>query len=105
MSYSSGVHERIRLYRPLFSRLYRACGYELAGRLRRDFASTLERAGMDLDQALAAGRAELDHTPLEHARDLAGAFRWNLTAALGRRTGRTREGQLSSERSVAFRDS
>lgn len=82
MSYSSGLHERIRLYRPMFARLYRSCGYELAGRLRRDFSYTLERAGMDLDQALADERAELDHTPLEHARDLTGALRWNLVAAL-----------------------
>lgn len=81
MSYSSGVHERIRLYRPLFARFYRACGYRLAGGLRRDFWYSLERSGMDLDRALAAERAEIDHTPWEHARDLAGALRWNLTAA------------------------
>ncbi len=91
MSYSSGVHERIRLYRPVFARYYKACGYELAGGLRRDFWYTLERSGMDLDRALAEDAAELDHTPLEHARDLAGALRWNVAAALHGLTRRVRE--------------
>lgn len=90
MSYSSGVHERIRLYRPLFARFYKGCGYELAGGLRRDFWYTLERSGMDLDRALAEDAAELDHTRLEHARDLAGALRWNIAAALHELAGKVR---------------
>ena len=90
MSYSSGVHERIRLYRPLFARYYRACGYELAGGVHRDFWYALERSGMDLERALAEDAAGLDHTPLEHARDLAGALRWNLTAALHDIAGKVR---------------
>lgn len=90
MSYSSGVHERIRLYKRLFARYYRACGYGLARGLRRDFWYTLERSGMDLDRALAEDAAELDHTPLEHARDLAGALRWNAAAALRELAGKVR---------------
>lgn len=80
MSHSSGLHERIRLYRPFFARIYRSFGYDLAEPMRRDFSYVLERNHLDLDRTLAGGAMQHDYTVREHARDLAGAVRWNLTA-------------------------
>jgi len=48
----------------------------------------LREHGYDLDAAVAAARTPRDLTPREHARDLAGALRWNL-ASLVRRPVRT----------------
>ncbi|MEH1101637.1 asparagine synthetase B family protein [Micromonospora sp. CPCC 205561] len=84
MSYSSGLHERARLYKPLFARLHRSFGYHLLEPVRRDFDSVLTRCGNDLDRALAAGRERPDHTVLEHARDLVGAARWNAAPVVRR---------------------
>ncbi|MFU8871576.1 asparagine synthetase B family protein [Micromonospora sp. SL4-19] len=77
MSYSSGLHERARLYKPFFARLHRSFGYDLLEPVRRDFDSVLTRCGNDLDRAIADGLARPDYTVLEHARDLVGAARWN----------------------------
>ena len=57
MSHSSGLHERIRLFKPLFARWYRACGYELAEPMHRDFSIVLERHDLDLAAALASDAA------------------------------------------------
>jgi asparagine synthase (glutamine-hydrolysing) len=78
LSHSSGLHERARLYRPLFARMHRSFGYDLLEPLRRDFSVALRRAGDDLDTATAPGTAGRDYTVLEHARDLAGAVRRNV---------------------------
>lgn len=85
MSHSSGLHERIRLFRPLFRRFYREAGYECFAPLQRDFSEVLRDHGHDLDAAVAAGGPARDLTVAEHARDLAGAVRWNLVHALRRR--------------------
>ncbi|MER7334414.1 MULTISPECIES: asparagine synthase-related protein [unclassified Micromonospora] len=87
MSYSSGLHERARLYKPLFARLHRSFGYHLLEPVRRDFDSVLTRCGNDLDRALAAGRARPDYTMLEHARDLVGAAKWNAAPMMRRLVG------------------
>ena len=78
MSHSSGLHERARLYKPLFAHLHRSYGYDLRERVRRDFSVVLARSGHDVDRAVAAKAARTDYTALEHARDLAGAIRWNV---------------------------
>lgn len=78
LSYSSGLHERARLYKPLFPRLHRSFGYEAYEPVRRDFDTLLQRYDHDLDAAVAAGTARHDYTLLERARDLAGAARRNL---------------------------
>jgi asparagine synthase (glutamine-hydrolysing) len=88
MSYSTGLHDRARLYKPLFARLHRRFGYDLLEPIRRDFDSVLNRCGNDLDAALAENAARQDYTVVEHARDLAGAVRWNVTPALRRITSR-----------------
>jgi asparagine synthase (glutamine-hydrolysing) len=97
MSYSSGLHERARLYKPLFARLHRSFGYHLLEPVRRDFDSVLTRCGNDLDRALAAGRARPDYTVLEHARDLVGAAKWNAAPVVRRLVGprRTRGDEAS----------
>ncbi|HVB45403.1 MAG TPA: asparagine synthase-related protein [Streptosporangiaceae bacterium] len=84
LSYSSGLHERARLYKPLFARIHRSFGYDLHDPVRRDFSVLLERCGNDLDLALAQIRARTDYSTREHARDLIGAARWNATALVGR---------------------
>jgi asparagine synthase (glutamine-hydrolysing) len=89
MSHSSGLHERARLYRPSFARLQRSFGYDLLDPVRRDFSILLTQCGYDLDRAIAQSRARLDYTPIEHARDLAGALRWNAVTALRRRADRS----------------
>jgi len=48
MSHSSGLHERARIYKPLFARLHRSCGYDLHQPVRRDFSILLERCGTTL---------------------------------------------------------
>ncbi|MEP7023220.1 MAG: asparagine synthase-related protein, partial [Actinomycetota bacterium] len=77
LSHSSGLHERARLYRPLFARMHRSFGYDLLEPLRRDFSVVLRQAGDDLDAAIEHSAARPDYTALEHARDLAGAVRRN----------------------------
>jgi len=84
MSHSSGLHERARLYRPLFARIHRSYGYDLLGPVRRDFSAVLEQCGNDLDKAIAEGAARPDYSLREHARDLAGAVRWNAAPAARR---------------------
>jgi asparagine synthase (glutamine-hydrolysing) len=83
MSHSSGLHERIRLFRPLFPRIYDGYGYRCAAPLQRDFSEVLRDHDYDLDAAAASTPRDL--TVAEHARDLAGALRWNLAALVRRR--------------------
>ena len=84
LSHSSGLHERVRLYRSQFPRIYRSFGYERLGPMRRDFSIVLAEHGLDLDRALQDARAQPDYSIAEHARDLAGALRWNAVGALRR---------------------
>ncbi|MGC4935122.1 asparagine synthetase B family protein [Gordonia sp. DT30] len=82
LSYSSGLHDRVRLYKPLIPAAYRKCGYDAHAPLRRDFDVALAAAGNDL-RAARSGRSLFDdHTMFERGKDLAGALRWNLTGAL-----------------------
>ena len=82
MSYSSGLHERARLFKPLFPRIHRSFGYDLLEPVRRDFDSVLERYGHDLDRAIADATTRQDYRLTERARDLAGAARWNAVLAV-----------------------
>jgi asparagine synthase (glutamine-hydrolysing) len=86
LSYSTGLHDRARLFKPLFPRLYRAFGYDLLEPMRRDFDTVLEKCGHDLDRAIADGAARPDYNVWEHARDLAGAARWNAAPIVNRLT-------------------
>jgi asparagine synthase (glutamine-hydrolysing) len=97
MSHSSGLHERARLYKPLFAGLHRSLGYDRCAPVRRDFSPVLEACGHDLDLATAQLAARPDYTARERARDLAGAVRWNAAAAAGqwaRTLGRLRDGSF-----------
>ena len=90
MSYSSGLHERARMYKPLFARIHRSFGYDLHEPVRRDFSVLLKRCGNDLDVALARSLAPGDYSVREHARDLLGAARQNAAALVGARAVPTR---------------
>ncbi|MFI0433443.1 MAG: asparagine synthase C-terminal domain-containing protein, partial [Candidatus Nanopelagicales bacterium] len=83
MSYSSGLHERIRLFRPVMPRIYRGFGYEAHAPMRRDFDSTLARNDYDLAAAVAEAERAEDYTVYERAKDFAGALKWNLKGAVG----------------------
>jgi asparagine synthase (glutamine-hydrolysing) len=83
MSHSSGLHERARIYKPLFARIHRSFGYDLHQPVRRDFSIQLARCGNDLDLALARSLTAEDYSAREHARDLVGAARWNAAALVG----------------------
>jgi asparagine synthase (glutamine-hydrolysing) len=98
LSHSSGLHERVRLYRSQFPRIYRSFGYERLGPMRRDFSIVLEEHGLDLDQALQDVEIQPDYSMTDHARDLAGALRWNAIGALRRRSGHPGATPLSSPR-------
>jgi asparagine synthase (glutamine-hydrolysing) len=84
LSHSSGLHERVRLYRSQFPRIYRSFGYEQLGPMRRDFSIVLAEHGLDLDRALQDAHIQPDYSIADHARDLAGALRWNAVGALRR---------------------
>jgi asparagine synthase (glutamine-hydrolysing) len=96
MSHSSGLHERIRLYRPLFAGMYRSFGYDAAGPIRRNFSDVLRDSNHDLPRAVIAADSPRDYTAVEHGRDFAGALKWNalggLRAARRRLTQRVRPG-------------
>jgi asparagine synthase (glutamine-hydrolysing) len=83
MSHSSGLHERARMYKPLFARMHRSFGYDLHQPVRRDFSILLARCGNDLDLALASSLTAGDYSAREHARDLVGAARWNAASLVG----------------------
>jgi asparagine synthase (glutamine-hydrolysing) len=52
--------------------------------MRRDFSIVLAEHGLDLDRALRDVRKQPDYSMAEHARDLAGALRWNAVGAMRR---------------------
>jgi asparagine synthase (glutamine-hydrolysing) len=85
LSHSSGLHERVRLYRSQFPRIYRSFGYDALGPMRRDFSIVLEQHDLDLDRALQDVETQPDYSMADHARDLAGALRWNAVGALRQR--------------------
>ena len=99
MSHSSGLHERVRLYRSQFPRIYRSFGYDRLGPMRRDFSIVLEEHGLDLDLALHHADIQPDYSIADHARDLAGALRWNAVGALQRQSRHPR-GRHASTRSA-----
>jgi asparagine synthase (glutamine-hydrolysing) len=49
----------------------------------------LRQCGNDLDLAISQAAAWLDYSTMEHARDLAGAAKWNAAAVMA---GRLRRG-------------
>ena len=85
MSHSSGLHERARLYKPFFARMHSSFGYDLLEPVRRDFSTLLDQCDHDLYRAVAEAAMRQDYTLLEHARDLAGAARWNAAAMIRRK--------------------
>ncbi len=97
MSHASGLHERARMYKPIFARIHRSFGYHLHEPVRRDFSVLLSQCGNDLDLAIARASARRDYSPREHVRDLAGATMWNARSLTGTPAGlgRDRAGAVS----------
>jgi asparagine synthase (glutamine-hydrolysing) len=62
LSHSSGLHERVRLHRSQFPRIYRLFGYDALGSMRRDFSIVLEQHGLDLDRALVDVETQPDYS-------------------------------------------
>ena len=93
MSHASGLHERARLYKPAFARIHRSFGYQLHEPVRRDFSVVLTQSGNDLDLAMSRALARRDYSAREHARDLAGAAKWNAAAVMA---GRPQRGLTSA---------
>ncbi|MGW0038712.1 asparagine synthetase B family protein [Gordonia sp. NPDC003376] len=85
LSYSSGLHDRIRLYKPWIAAEYRRCGYRAHAPLRRDFDAALALSGNDLGRALAGDTLLADHTLFEKGKDLVGALRWNIAPRFSRK--------------------
>jgi asparagine synthase (glutamine-hydrolysing) len=83
MSHATGLHERARLYKPMFARIHRSFGYDLHEPVRKDFSVLLAQCGNDLDLAIERAAARLDYSTREHARDLVGAVRWNVRSLAG----------------------
>ncbi len=84
MSHSSGLHERVRLFKPLMPKFYNSFGYQALGPMRRDFSIVLARNNHDLGKAISAAELAEDYTFGERIRDLAGAVRWNVRSVLTR---------------------
>ena len=84
MSHSSGLHERARLFKPLFAKMSRSYGYDLFDPVRRDFSIVLDQCDRDLDRAIAEVQRRGDYTATEHAKDFVSAVRWNALAAVRR---------------------
>ena len=78
-------------------RMYRSFGYDAAGPIRRNFSDVLADCRHDLQRAVVAAESPRDYTAAEHARDFAGALKWNalggLRAARRRLTQRARPGR------------
>jgi asparagine synthase (glutamine-hydrolysing) len=78
MSHSSGLHERIRLYKPWMPKWYRSHGYDAHAPMHRDFSIELLRANNDFEAALVAAARQEDYSTQERLKDFLGALRWNL---------------------------
>jgi asparagine synthase (glutamine-hydrolysing) len=77
-SHASGLHERVRMYKPMFARIHRSYGQHLHEPVPRDFSVLLRQCGNDLDLAIAH-----EYGPRDHVTDLAGAAKCNARSLIG----------------------
>jgi asparagine synthase (glutamine-hydrolysing) len=76
--------------------MHSSFGYDLLEPVRRDFSVVLGRCDLDIDRAIAATATRHDYTAAEHARDLAGALRWNAAMVLRRQGTQARHRRTSA---------
>jgi asparagine synthase (glutamine-hydrolysing) len=67
-SHASGLHERVRMYKPMFARIHRSYGQHLHEPVPRDFSVLLRQCG---------------NGPRDHVTDLAGAAKCNARSLIG----------------------
>lgn len=65
LSYSSGLHEWVRRYKPLFGHFYRQNRFALHRPLKMDFSYLLSRNGHDVARTVAEDQAGRDYSRLE----------------------------------------
>jgi asparagine synthase (glutamine-hydrolysing) len=65
LSYSSGLHEWVRMYKILFARYYNQCGFNLHAPIKMDFSHILTRNGYNLKMAVAEDRLAKDYPKSE----------------------------------------
>ena len=70
LSYSSGLHERVRMYKILFSSYYNEFRYDLHAPIKMDFSFVLERNNFDFEAAVAEDRLAKDYPRLELLKEM-----------------------------------
>ncbi len=65
LSYSSGLHERVRMFKILFSSYYDQLGFDLHAPIKMDFSYLLARNGYDLNKAIEEEHLAQDYPKLE----------------------------------------
>ena len=65
LSYSSGLHERVRMYKIVFASYYNAFGYDLHAPMKMDFSYVLEKNNFDFEAAAAEDKLARDYPKLE----------------------------------------
>jgi len=65
MSYSSGLHERVRMYKIAFTSYYNSMGYDLHAPMKQDFSYVLEKNDYNFEAAVAEDKLAKDYSKLE----------------------------------------
>jgi asparagine synthase (glutamine-hydrolysing) len=69
LSYSSGLHEWVRMYKILYARYYNQFDFGLHQPIKMDFSYILERSGYDFDKALEEEALGMDYPKVELAKE------------------------------------
>jgi asparagine synthase (glutamine-hydrolysing) len=76
LSYSSGLHERVRMYKILFASYYNEFRYDLHAPIKMDFSYILARNNFDFESAVAEDKLAKDYSRVELVKEsLKGGFR------------------------------
>jgi asparagine synthase (glutamine-hydrolysing) len=69
LSYSSGLHERVRMYKLFFAKYYNQHKFNLHDSMKMDFSYLLSKNGHDLDKTIEEERHGKDYTKVELAKE------------------------------------
>lgn len=85
LSHSSGIHEWVRIYKPLFARYYKRYRFDLHEPMRRDFSYILASNEYDVERAIAEESASRDYPLMELLKESAKAsVRTYVLGSIGR---------------------